>query len=381
MASGNYTMRGRFRQTRRDPAADPMRASRQPQSPPESTRAEKTVSFRPSAQPGPAQASADAGIASVGSLRVPALPEYDIRCGALTRTLLQATPDSGGIADGSKTHRGPVSVRISNATTGAQDDAPDSLSANRSDVSLDVGQLSEDDAARIVALTDTSDMKTIDDALARIDEIATLYANADDARGIFPVTYRVITQRALQGVEEGSFEHEDWARALIVQFAEHFLVNLRAHMTGEEVSPAWQTYFDRADDADVSVAGVLGSGIFAHLVDDLPMTLAEIHSKPEQAEDFTKFGILLLEVYPELIKTMDQHYEADVSPLLTGFAAGKLVDHVWGDGSTTELLFQSIRQKAWIMGQRLQKDCTSDIARFEMAQSLSVLQLALRGLT
>lgn len=377
MASGNYTMRGRFRQARRDPDPGSLRDARKPNLSLPSSSVGRERSLQPKSFDAPVQGGT---APSPESLRTPALPEIDVRCGALTRTLMEASSDLMDDAVHAQTHRGPISVRISNATTD-KPPASSSLSAETKASSQAVGQLSDEAAARIVALTDTSTMHTVDDALSRIDEIATLYAAANDARGIFPVTYRVITERARQGVEEGSFEHEDWARALIVQFAERFLVNLRAHMTGEEVSPAWRTYFDRADDADVSVAGVLGSGIFAHLVDDLPLTLAEIHSKPEQGEDFTKFGVLLLDVYPELVKTIDEYYDADVAPLLSGFAAGRLVDHVWGDGATTELLFQSIRQKAWIMGQRLQRDCTSDIARFEMEQSLSVLQFALRGLT
>lgn len=381
MASGHYTMRGLIAQARRDPRPNAQLGKRKPKMPLRTFREEPSVSFPQTVQPKPTDAiSAHDLAASIESLRAPALPEIDARCGTLTRTLMEASRDSEADASNAQAHRSPISVRIANATK--EKDTVSTTLPPVAEVAPDaLGKLSQQSAERILALTDTSTMTTVEDALARIDEVASLYSAAKDARGIFPVTYRVITQRARLGVEEGSFEHEDWARALIVQFAERFLVNLRAHMTGAEVSPAWKTYFDRADDQKISVPGVLGSGIFAHLVDDLPLTLAEIQSKPEQAEDFTKFGILLLEVYPDLVEAVGKHYEADVAPLLSGFAAGKLVDHVWGDGSTTELLFQSIRQKAWIMGQRLQKDCTSDIARFEMEQSLAVLQFALRGLT
>lgn len=358
---------------------------------------------RPPAAPVQPDAVAPAapGTAAVGSAAFAAAPSdagVDPRCGALTRAILSPVAPAGeGGAPGAEPGGpgGPPAFRphalrlhaagapanaVAARAPGADSPGPAAASPGAAaGGALPPGSTLDDAArARLLVLSESATLHTSADALARIDEVARILVAAGDTRAIFPVAYRVITTRARQAVAEGEFVHGTWADDLIVRFAQRYFDNLHGELAGGAVSPAWQAHYESARRPDATAPQMLGTGIFAHLVDDLPQTLADLKTAPDQEADFERFGLVLLEVYDDLIADIRRDCGTDVSSLLSGFFVGKWVDGVFGQGSTTRVLFQSIRQKAWIMGQRLQKDCSDDVARFEMAQSLSVLNLGLR---
>lgn len=234
--------------------------------------------------------------------------------------------------------------------------------------------------ARLLELTDTRKLVDAADARARIDELAAHLVSAGDPRGLFAVVYRLITNRAEASVREGAYAHTEWARVLIVRFAARYLDNLAGDLRGGNVTPPWGGYYDLARNPSASRAQTLGVGIVVHLMDDLPRTLAEIGSTPAHERDFMVFGEILLEVFPDLVRDVRAAYGADVRGLLSGLAAGVIVDAVAGQDATTRALYQAIRWKAWIMGQKLQSPLERPLAQLEVTTSLAGVRAALRHL-
>ena len=88
---------------------------------------------------------------------------------------------------------------------------------------------------------------------------------------------------------------------------------------------------------------------------DLPKTLYQIDSRPEQRGDFVLFGDILLEIFPDLITDIARDYRTDVRDLLRGFFLGEWVDRLTSEGSMTAFMYQGIRLKAWRDGQNYRR--------------------------
>ena len=189
------------------------------------------------------------------------------------------------------------------------------------------------------------------DAQARINEIARIFSEGEDPRGLFATVYRLITNRAVESVDNGDYEHTDWARDLIIEFARRYLANLHGHLTNQRVTGQWAKYYDLASKCDVGRGRTLGVAIAVHLMMDLPRTLYAIGSTPDQREDFIVFGDILLEIFPDLITDIATDYRTDVRDLLRGFFIGDWVDRFTQEGTMTEFMYQGIRMKAWRDGQ------------------------------
>ena len=213
--------------------------------------------------------------------------------------------------------------------------------------------LSDEAKAQVIALSEPTSLTDPYDARARVEEIAYIFRDEGDPRGLFATVYRLITNRAVASVEEGDYEYEEWANALITEFARRYLTNLHGHLTGGEVTGQWEKYYGLAQDCNVGRARTLGVAIAVHLMVDLPYTLHKIGSQPEQREDFVLFGDILLQIFPQLIIDIQADYDTDVYPLLNGFLFGEWVDNVGGEGTMTAFLYQGVRLKAWRDGQNL----------------------------
>ena len=213
--------------------------------------------------------------------------------------------------------------------------------------------LSDTDYARLVELSEPESLELHTDAQYRVNEIARIFREAGDPRGLFATVYRLITNRAVESVEAGDYAYPDWARRLIVEFARRYLRNLHGHLSGDEVTGQWAKYYDLAQNCRVGRGRTLGTAIAVHLMVDLPYTLHGIGSMPDQREDFVLFGDILLEIFPQLIIDVGADYDTDVYDLLNGFFLGKWVDSVAGEGTTTAFIYQGVRLKAWRDSQNL----------------------------
>ena len=214
-------------------------------------------------------------------------------------------------------------------------------------------EMTEDDLAEAIALSEPTSLHDPYDAQYRVNEIARIFREAGDPRGLFATVYRLITNRAVESVDAGDYEYPQWANRLITEFARRYLANLHGHLVAGEVTGQWGKYYDLAQNCRVGRGRTLGVAIAVHLMVDLPYTLHGIGSMPDQREDFVLFGDILLEIFPQLIVDIQADYDTDVYDLLNGFFLGKWVDSMTTEGTSTAFIYQGVRLKAWRDGQNL----------------------------
>jgi len=217
------------------------------------------------------------------------------------------------------------------------------------------GDLSSLDERRLIELSNPNTLVDEYDAQVRVNAIAKIFRESEDPRGLFATVYRLITNRAVESVDNGDYEYPTWARSLITEFARRYLANLYGHLTETEVTGQWTRYYNIAQNCDVGRGRTLGVAIAVHLMVDLPKTLHLIDSLPEQREDFVVFGDILLQVFDQLIIDIERDYKTDVSDLLKGFFFGDWVDRFTSQGTMTAFMYQGIRLKAWRDGQNYRK--------------------------
>ena len=207
----------------------------------------------------------------------------------------------------------------------------------------------------LVELSNPETLSDQYDARRRVNRIADLFRGSEDPRGLFATVYRLITNRAVESVDDGDYEYPEWARRLIIEFARRYLANLHGHLIDGEVTGQWQKYYDLAQHCDVGRGRTLGVAIAVHLMVDLPKTLYLIESMPSQRDDFVLFGDILLEIFPQLVEDIEADYRTDVRDLLGGFFFGEWVDRFTREGTMTAFMYQGIRLKAWRDGQNYRK--------------------------
>ena len=217
------------------------------------------------------------------------------------------------------------------------------------------GDLTYGEVQELIDISNPNTLIDEYDAQWRVNQIARILAEAEDPRGLFATVYRLITNRAVESVEAGDYEHPEWARSLITEFARRYIGNLHGHLTDGETTGQWRRYYSLAQNCDVGRGRTLGVAIAVHLMVDLPKTLYQIDSRPEQRDDFILFGDILLEIFPALITDIDRDYNTDVEDLLRGFFLGDWVDRLTSEGTMTAFMYQGIRMKAWRDGQNYRR--------------------------
>lgn len=214
---------------------------------------------------------------------------------------------------------------------------------------------------------------------SRVEGIADIFEACTDPWGMFPTTYRHITARGIQGIEDGSFEDPTWAEDIIVDFAGRYMENLEAVLTRGEPSWAWQRYYELADRDDVSRTRSVLMAMNAHLLLDLPHSLAAIGTDEENKQDFFYFGDIMIEVADDLIVDLREIYGTDAEDILNGFFLGEWVDGAFGQETMITLSYQTIRSKSWNNRWYIQSGMAW-VADAEIYTSFWALDAVLRGL-
>tara|TARA_Y100001970_G_C14069136_1_gene768383 strand:+ start:142 stop:1065 length:924 start_codon:yes stop_codon:yes gene_type:complete len=207
--------------------------------------------------------------------------------------------------------------------------------------------ISADAADQVLILTDLTSEETIYSTYDRIDKIATLFEDCGDPWGMFPTTYRHITNRIIEAIENQEIEDREWGEKIVVDFASRYMSNLNLALSGDEPSYAWRQYYYLADNSDASRARAVVVAMVAHLTLDLPYSLVAIDTTEDHKDDYFVLGELMIEITPDFIYDLNEYYEADTEDLLNGFFLGNWVDGVFGTDATITLSYQTIRTKSW----------------------------------
>tara|TARA_A100001011_G_scaffold246069_1_gene254277 strand:- start:1290 stop:2246 length:957 start_codon:yes stop_codon:yes gene_type:complete len=200
---------------------------------------------------------------------------------------------------------------------------------------------------QMLALTELTNEETIYTIYDRIDGIASLFEDCSDPWGMFPTTYRHITNRIIQAIEDQEIEDQEWGRKIVVDFASRYMQNLRAALTGNDPSYAWHQYYYLADHPEVSRTRAVVVAMVAHLTLDLPYSLVAIDTTEDHKNDYFVLGELMIEITPDFIDDLLFYYDTDAEDLLNGFFLGEWVDGVYGSDTTITLSYQTIRTKSW----------------------------------
>ena len=72
--------------------------------------------------------------------------------------------------------------------------------------------LSGEPLERVIELSSTANLGDEYDVRERIESISEIFRASKDPRGIFSIVYRLITNNAVESVEEGLYENPQWTR-------------------------------------------------------------------------------------------------------------------------------------------------------------------------
>ena len=150
--------------------------------------------------------------------------------------------------------------------------------------------VSNEAAEQMVELTTLSDDETIYTTYDRIDRIATLFEDCGDPWGMFPTTYRHITNRIIEAIEDQEIEDQEWGREIVLDFASRYMENLQLALLGQQPSYAWNQYYYLADHPDVSRTRAVVIAMVAHLTLDLPYSLVQIGTTEDHKNDYFVLG-------------------------------------------------------------------------------------------
>jgi len=207
--------------------------------------------------------------------------------------------------------------------------------------------ISAEAAEEMYYLTQISDNETIYTTYDRIDGIATLFEACGDPWGMFPTTYRHITNRIIEAIEDKEIEDTQWGKDIVLDFASRYFDNLQKALTNDEPSYAWAQYYYLADQDDVSRTRAVVVAMVAHLTLDLPYAMVEIGTTEDHEDDYFVLGELMIEITPDFLDELLYYYDTDAEDILNGFFFGNWVDGSFGEDTTITLSYQTIRTKSW----------------------------------
>tara|TARA_Y100001980_G_C14555996_1_gene345984 strand:- start:4434 stop:5405 length:972 start_codon:yes stop_codon:yes gene_type:complete len=199
-----------------------------------------------------------------------------------------------------------------------------------------------------------------------IDTIASIFEICKDPRGMFTTTYRRITKRIIDAIENKEISDQTWGHSIVIDFASRYLQNLRLHLQNEQPSYAWQQYYYLANNINVSRTRAVVIGMVAHLTLDLPHSLVNINTTENQKDDYFTLGELMIEITPLFIEDLKRFYDTDTEDILNGFFLGQWVDNVFGNDTMITLSYQTIRTKSWNVRWYLQKSWGRWVAQNEI---------------
>ena len=207
--------------------------------------------------------------------------------------------------------------------------------------------ISAEAAEEMYYLTQISNNETIYTTYDRIDGIATLFEQCNDPWGLFPTTYRHITNRIIEAIEDKEIEDTQWGKDIVLDFASRYFENLQKALTNSEPSYAWAQYYYLADQGDVSRTRAVLVAMVAHLTLDLPYALVDIGTTEDHEDDYFVLGELMIEITPDFLDDLLYYYDTDAEDILNGFFFGNWVDGAFGQDTTITLSYQTIRTKSW----------------------------------
>jgi hypothetical protein len=142
-------------------------------------------------------------------------------------------------------------------------------------------------------------MKTIDEVIARMDQIVAECKSKSSRIGYFAVLYRQVTIRIKNGILNAEFEDNPRMEKLDVLFAKRFIDAYDAFQSGQKPTASWAHAFEAANSTKHLVLQHLLLGINSHINLDLGIAAVETIDTSDLAllqNDFNKINAVLAEL-------------------------------------------------------------------------------------
>jgi hypothetical protein len=117
--------------------------------------------------------------------------------------------------------------------------------------------------------------QTIDDVIARLDDIVAACRRDRSRLGYFPALYRQVTREVRRGILEGGFEDGERLERVAVIFARRYLDAYEQYRRGERPTQSWQIAFEQEANTRLIVLQHLLLGMSAHINLDLGVAAAQ----------------------------------------------------------------------------------------------------------
>lgn len=195
-----------------------------------------------------------------------------------------------------------------------------------------------------------SELTTIDDVLAELDDIVTVTMSENSPLVIFAFVYHRTTARIAEGIREGTFEDPQRMERFDVDFAKRYIEAFWRHRHGKPVPFAWEIAFRAAGNIEGQQPTIMQHillGMNAHINLDLGVTAAEVVPAGQIQALKNDFMIVNTKL-EELIDEMQERI-GRVSPLMF------LLDLI-GERNDEAVINFSIRRArdfAWTVAQTL----------------------------
>jgi Family of unknown function (DUF5995) len=216
--------------------------------------------------------------------------------------------------------------------------APSPLVSTACGTALDATEID-----RIELLSDTTTLPTgatlvtLEDAVARHQQITEILVRHRDWRGLFALGLDGVEQAAVMPLQRdpGAFLDREYAHRISLDLLRRFLVNVHAEFGGGTLEPQWATYFDLTRQCDRSPARVAMAGYNAHLTVDLTHAVAAVGTRPENAPDYFEIVDAIARSGDLIVDRTKAVYGADLGPLWRFYFVGEGLDAVVGKGVAT----------------------------------------------
>ncbi|WP_233434394.1 DUF5995 family protein [Nocardia yamanashiensis] len=177
-------------------------------------------------------------------------------------------------------------------------------------------------------------------AVERNHEITEILIAHRDRRGLFGIGLDGVEQAAVMPLQNdpGAFHDREYAHAISLELLSRYLNNLHAAFTGGTVEPHWARYFELAGDCTVSGAQAAMAGYSAHLAVDLAYSIAAVHTRPDNADDYFKIVAAIAGAGEVIVDRTKEVYQADLGPLWRFYFFGEGLDLLLGKGVATKPL-------------------------------------------
>ena len=139
--------------------------------------------------------------------------------------------------------------------------------------------------------------KTIDEVIARLDNIIDAECANNSCMAYFPILYQKVTIRIKEGILNNEFENNERMEKLDVLFANRYIEAYERLSANKPFTQSWKKAFDAAKKGNLLIMQHLLLGINAHINLDLGIAVVETVGDNGELMDFENdFNLSLIHI-------------------------------------------------------------------------------------